>query len=185
MNAMAEGNGRRGGGMPWRAIGWGGALALLAVPAVAMRFTEEVNWDAADFLFAGVMFGLVGLGIELTVRASPSWTWRAGAGLAVFSCFALVWVNGAVGMIGDEGNAYNLAFIALVPLAIAGAAAARLKAGRMAAAMLAVGVAQVLIAAVGFPVDRLGATFSMVMAGPWLLSAGLFLLSARREKAAR
>jgi uncharacterized membrane protein YjdF len=185
MNAMAEGNGRRGGGMPWRLVGWGAAAALLAVPAIAMLFTEEVNWDGADFLFAAILFALVGLGIELTVRASPSWTWRAGAGLAVFSCFALVWVNAAVGMIGDGGNAYNLGFVGLVPLAIAGAAVARLRAGRMAAAMLAVGAAQVAIAASGFAVDRLGATFSMVMAGPWLLSAGLFLLAARREKAAR
>ncbi|HEY0012674.1 MAG TPA: hypothetical protein VGB79_07450 [Allosphingosinicella sp.] len=184
MNAMAEGNGRRGGGMPWRLIGWGGALALLAVPAVAMRFTGEVNWDAADFLFAAILFGLVGLGIELAVRASTSWAWRAGAGLAIFSCFALVWVNAAVGMIGDEDNGYNLWFLGLVPLAIAGAVAARLRAGGMAAAMLAVGAAQVLIAAGGFSVDRLGATFSMVMASSWLLSAAFFLLSAQRGKSA-
>ncbi|HEX8191571.1 MAG TPA: hypothetical protein VF552_01595, partial [Allosphingosinicella sp.] len=119
MNAIAGGSGN---GMPWRWIGWGGAAALLAVPAVAMRFTSEVDWTASDFVFAAVLFGLVGLGIELAVRASPSLAWRAGAGFAVFSCFALVWVNAAVGMIGDGGNAYNFAFVGLVPLAIAGAA---------------------------------------------------------------
>lgn len=185
MNAIAGGSGNGRRGVPWRLIGWGGAAVLLAVPAVAMRFTREVNWDETDFIFAAVLFGLVGLGIELTVRASKSWAWRAGAGLAVFSCFALVWVNAAVGMIGDEDNAYNLYFLGLVPLAAAGAAIARLRAGRMAIAMLAVGAAQVLIAAGGLPVDRLGATFSMVMASSWLLSAACFLLSAQRGRSAR
>ena len=183
MNAIARGEEHRG--LPWRAIGWGGAAALLAVPAVAMRFTSEVNWDAADFLFAAILFGLVGLGIELAVRASRSWAWRAGAGLAVFSCFALVWVNAAVGMIGNEDNAYNLWFLGLIPLAIAGAVAARLRARAMAAAMLAVGAAQVLIAAGGYGADARGALFSMVMAGSWLLAAACFFLAARREGAAR
>ncbi|HZF93386.1 MAG TPA: hypothetical protein VEZ20_00790 [Allosphingosinicella sp.] len=171
--------------MPWRLIGWGGAAALLAVPAVATRFTREVNWDEADFIFAAVLFGLVGLGIELAVRASTSRAWRAGAGLAVFSCFALVWVNAAVGMIGDEDNAYNLWFLGLIPVAIAGAVVARLRAGRMAVAMLAVGAAQVLIAVGGFSADRHGAVLSMVMASSWLLSAAFFLFSARRGKSVR
>lgn len=182
MNAIASGNGNGRRGMPWRLIGWGGAACLLAVPAVAMLFTGELNWDWKDFIFAAVLFGLVGLGIELAVRASTSWAWRLGAALAVFSCFALVWVNGAVGMIGDEDNAYNLWFLGLIPLAIAGAVAARLRAKGMAIAMLAVGAVQVLIAAGGMPVDRLGATFSMVMASSWLLSAAFFLVSAQRGK---
>jgi hypothetical protein len=171
--------------VPWRLIGWGGAAALLAVPAVAMLFTREVNWDETDFIFAAILFGLVGLGIELAVRASTSWAWRAGAAFAVFSCFALVWVNAAVGMIGDEDNAYNLYFLGLIPFALAGAAVARLRARGMAFAMLAVGAAQVAIAAGGLPQDRLGATFSMVMASSWLLSAACFLLSARRGRPGR
>ena len=182
MNAVASGS--RRGGVPWRLIGWGGAAVLLAVPAVAMRFTREVNWDETDFIFAAVLFGLVGLGIELAVRASTSWAWRAGAGLAVFSCFALVWVNAAVGMIGNEDNGYNLWFLGLIPLAAAGALVARLRAGAMGIAMLAVAAAQVLIAAGGFGVDRHGAVFSMVMASSWLLSAAFFLLAARRGRSA-
>ncbi|HEX8194404.1 MAG TPA: hypothetical protein VF552_16055, partial [Allosphingosinicella sp.] len=72
----------------------------------------------------------------------------------------------------------------LIPAAIVGAALARLRAGRMAAAMLVVAAAHLLISAGGLSADRLGAMFSMVMAGPWLLSAGLFLVAARRERAA-
>ncbi|RYY32003.1 MAG: hypothetical protein EOP59_19865, partial [Sphingomonadales bacterium] len=55
---------------PWRLIGWGGIAALMLTPAVAMQFTDEVNWTVGDFLFAALMFGSVGLAIELTVRAN-------------------------------------------------------------------------------------------------------------------
>ena len=51
--------------------------------------------------------------------------------------------------------------------------------------MLAVAAAQVLIAAGAFSVDQRGAVFSMVMASSWLLSAGFFLLAARRGRSAR
>ena len=172
---------RRRGRINWRVIGWGGAVALLATPFVAMRFTGEVDWDETDFIFAGLLFGLVGLGLELAVRLSRDWAWRAGAALAILSCFALVWVNAAVGMIGDEDNGYNLLFLGLIPLALAGAAVARLRAPGMAVVMLVCGAAQIAIAAGGLAPDPRGGVFSMVMAGSWLLSAVLFRIAARRE----
>jgi hypothetical protein len=163
--------------VPWRAIGWGGAVALLALPAVAMRFTSEVDWDETDFIFAGVLFALVGLGLELAVRASTSWAWRGGAALAVFSCFALIWVNLAVGMIGNEDNPYNLYFLGLIPFALVGAAVTRLRAPGMAIVMLIACLAQIGIALGGYAADQRGAVFSVVMAGSWLLAAVLFHLA--------
>ena len=35
------------GKVPWRMLGWGTAILLLATPFVAMRFTSEVNWSPA------------------------------------------------------------------------------------------------------------------------------------------
>jgi hypothetical protein len=44
--------------------------SLLLVPAVAMLFTDEVNWDLFDFVVMGaVLFG-VGLAYELIARKS-------------------------------------------------------------------------------------------------------------------
>ena len=44
---------------PWarvlRPLSWGGALALLALPWVAMRFTDEVVWTGGDFALFGAM----------------------------------------------------------------------------------------------------------------------------------
>ena len=115
------------GGQGWRIAGWGAAATLLAMPFVAMQFTDEVKWDGEDFLFAGILFATVGLLIELTVRRSQSWAVRAGAIAAVFAGFLIIWANGAVGMIGNEGNAYNLLFGLPILIALGGSIAARFR----------------------------------------------------------
>ena len=61
-----------GHGGRWRVIGWGVAVGLLILPFIAMRFTGEVNWTASDFVFAAVLLGSVGLGMEFAVRRSSS-----------------------------------------------------------------------------------------------------------------
>ena len=50
-------------GVPWRLIGWGGAVALLLVPLVL-----QFPWTLSDFIFAGAVFGIVGGTFELAVR---------------------------------------------------------------------------------------------------------------------
>ena len=64
------------GRSPVRVTLW--SLAALLSPLVAMQFTEEVRWDAADFIFAGILIGSVGVAYELAVRMtipiiSTSW----------------------------------------------------------------------------------------------------------------
>ena len=67
-------------------------------------------WTVSDFVFAGVLFGTVGLVIELAVRRSADWAYRGGVAFAAFAGLLIVWANGAVGMIGNEDNGYNLLF---------------------------------------------------------------------------
>ena len=66
-----------------RIAGWTLAIALLALPAVAMQFTNEVNWTASDFIFAGVVFAVVGGLFELAARASANIAYRAAVVVAV------------------------------------------------------------------------------------------------------
>jgi hypothetical protein len=174
----------RKGGINWRIVGWGGAAALLAAPFVAMRFTGEVNWTAGDFVFAGLLFGAVGLCLELAVRSSRDKAWRGGVAFGVLSCMFLVWANGAVGMIGNEDNAYNLLFIGLIPLAVLGAAIVRFRPAGMAAVMLAAGAGQVAIGAAAFGQDPRGAVFSIITSGGWLIAASLFRIAAGRARQA-
>ena len=138
---------------PWRVIGWGTAVALILAPLVAMQFTGEVNWTIADFIFAIVMIGGVGLLFELAVRASASWAYRAGAALALAAGFLTVWINGAVGIIGNEDNPANVVFAGVVAIAIAGSIVAAAKAPLMVRAMAVAGTAQGLIGIIVFASD--------------------------------
>jgi hypothetical protein len=170
---------------PWRVVGWSLAALLLLLPLVAMRFTDAVKWDAHDFLFAGIVFGTVGGLFELTVRLSRNIAHRAAVGAALAAAFFILWASGAVGMIGDEDNRYNLLFIGVIGIALAGTVVARFRASGMALAMAAAGVSQIVIAAVGMAADPRGGVFSMLLACPWLLSAWLFRKASADPAAAR
>jgi hypothetical protein len=175
-------SGRRG--IPWRMIGWSIPVLLLLLPLVAMRFTAEVNWTASDFVFATVLFGSVGLAFELIVRKSRSLAYRSGAALAVVTAFLTIWVNGAVGMIGSEGNPYNLLFLGVLVLALLGAIVARFRPGGMAVAMAVAAAAQALVGALGLPTDLRGGVLSIAFAGLWLLAAALFRKAAGEQAGA-
>ena len=167
----------------WRVAGWSIPVLLLILPAVAMQFTSEVNWTTGDFLFATILFGSVGLAFELIVRMSDSLAYRFGAGLAVVGAFLTIWVNGAVGMIGSEGNPYNLVFGGVLLIALVGAVLARFEPAGMARAMAVTAVAQVVAGGMGLTTDALGAVFSMGFGGLWLLSAALFWNAAKERNA--
>ena len=166
-------------GVPWRTLGWGAAVLLLATPFVAMRFTSEVNWTASDFIFAGVLLAVIGGGFELAVRASRNSSYRAGAALALIGAFLVIWTNLAVGIVGSEDNPANLLFFAALLIGIAGACVARFKAAGMAlaatATALSLGVA-FAIAAMG-PTDEPFVSHWVELAGTSIFAA-LFLASA-------
>lgn len=184
MAKEAENTGGRHG-MPWRLLGWSIPALLLLLPLVAMRFTDEVNWTGSDFVVAAVLFGSVGLAFELIVRTSQSLAYRAGAALAVVAAFLTIWVNGAVGMIGSEGNPYNLLFGGVLLIALIGAILARFQPAGMARAMAAAAIAQAAVAAIGLSTDMLGGIFSLAFAAPWLLAAALFWNAAQEQTPVR
>ncbi len=158
-----------------RVAAWSAAAGLVALPLVAMQFTQEVDWTPSDFAFAAAMIGGVGIAFELAVRTSASAAYRIAAGLALLAAFLLVWINLAVGIIGSEDNAANLLFAGVLAVAIGGTAAARARAAGMRRAMIATTAAQVavfvvaLVAGFGF----IG-PITVLFAGLWLASAWLF-----------
>lgn len=168
---------------PWRLVGWGGAILLLLLPLLA-----GAPWTLSDYLVAGTAFALVGLGFELAVRKSGNGWYRAGAGLALLTALATLWLTAAVGIIGSEGNAANLSFVGVVLIAVAGAVAARFEPGGMAKAMMVTAAIQAIIALVVLDYG-LGAAEPPGLAGTIVLIsslAALWLVSARLfEKAAQ
>jgi hypothetical protein len=158
---------------------WAGAAVLLALPAVAMRFTAEVYWTGFDFLFVGaLLFGSAGL-VELAMRATSSLAYRAGVMVAAATILLTIAANGAVGMIGSEDNPYNFLFLGVIALAVVGAAAARFRARGMALAMAIAAAAQVVVGAGGMATDLRGGIISAAFGALWLLSAALFHKAAR------
>ena len=131
---------------PWKIASWSAAALVLVVPLIAMQFTDEVNWSAADFVMAGALVLGVGTALELAVRRTRDAAYRWAAGLALAAAFLLVWLNGAVGVIGSEGNVVNLLFGGVVAVALAGALVARFRPHGMARAMAAAALAQAVVA---------------------------------------
>jgi len=173
----------RGGGpnLGWlRYVGWGGAVALILLPLVAMELAPEsgVNWTGGDFLFAAIFIGAVGLALELAVRISSNWSYRAGAAVGIAAGFFLTWSNAAVGYIGDE-NPYNIVFFAIVGLAFLGAVLTGFRARGMAIVMLAAGLAHAVAGGIGYPQDPITGPITLVFAAMWLTSAWLFHKAAQ------
>ena len=160
----------------WRVLriaGWLFVAILLLLPTIAMRYTNEVDWSASDFVAMGALLGTVGLATEFLVRRSGSTAYRIGAVIAMATAFLTVWVNLAVGMIGDD-NPYNLLFGAVIAIALVGSILSRFKADGMARTMFATAAAQAIVGGLGITSDPRGAVFSMIFALPWVLAAVLF-----------
>jgi hypothetical protein len=154
--------------------------AVLLLPLVAMQFTDEVNWDLADFAFAGALVAGVGVLSELAVRRASSRAYRAAAGVALATAFILIWANAAVGIIGSEDNPANAMYVAVLAVGIAGALIARFRPRGMARAMAATALAQVLVAVIAL-VAGLGSAgpITVFFTALWFLSAWLFRKAAR------
>ena len=164
-----------------RPLPWIGSAVLLALPALAMRFTAEVQWSGVDFLLMGTLLALSCLAIELALRAAPNSAYMLAAGIAVGAGFLLLWVNLAVGVIGNEDEPANRMFFAVLALGVIASLMARLRPRGMAVAMLLMALAQIA-ASVATAVLGEGHVFvlALVFAAMWLAAAWLFRFSARQ-----
>jgi hypothetical protein len=160
---------------PWRIVGWGGAAALLAVPAVL-----GWPWPAFAFVAFGALFALVGGGIELAARKARTPAHAAAAAIALVTGFVLQWI-GRVG--ASDGHLENFVYVVVALIALAGAVGARFRAEGLAWAMFLAAGFQLLVAvgayAAGWvftdargPLAEL--VFNVGLALPWLLAGALF-----------
>jgi len=181
---MAEIAGHAGerGGNRWRIAIWGGAAALLSTPLVAMQFSSQWDWGREDFIIFGGMLAAACGTYELGARASGNGAYRAAVGLAVATAFVLVWMNLAVGIIGNEDNPANLMFGGVLAVGFIGALLAGFQPRGMALALVATAVAQVLVAVIAMS-SGLGAPLLLcaLYAALWLTSAALFRKAAEDQ----
>lgn len=84
----------------WLALATGG---LLLVPAVAMQFTSEVNWGAADFAVMGALIFGMGSLFVLVARRVPR-RFRVAVGVVFALALCYIWAELAVGIFTDLGS---------------------------------------------------------------------------------
>lgn len=77
-----------------------GAAALLTVPLIAMQFTNEVDWNATDFIIAGILLFGTAIVIDLVARKAKSSGKRALYIGLVLAALFLIWAELAVGIFG-------------------------------------------------------------------------------------
>src|SRR5690606_26368117 len=90
--------------------------------------------------------------------------------VAALTGFALLWLNLAVGLIGDESNPANLIFLSVLAAALAGTLLARGRPRAMSLAMSATALVQLGVAMLAPVAAPFTAGFTVL----WLLAAWLF-----------
>lgn len=157
-------------------------VLILLIPGAAMLFqVEGWAWSAGDFVVAWVFLTGVGLAYRLVSRKAATRSYRLATGLGLVAGLVLLWINGAVGLIGSEGNPANLMYAGVLAVGTVGAAIARLEPAGMAWALFATALAQLLVPVIALagrpadfspgvaPVFGLNFVFVLLFAGSGLL----------------
>lgn len=97
MNIPIEHRGPEGANF-WRRARWIAIAAILVLPFLAMQWTDEVTWTAADFAVAGIL--LVGANIlyELAARRMADRKYRIIVGSIIVAAVLIIWAEGAIGI---------------------------------------------------------------------------------------
>lgn len=74
--------------------------AILAVPLIAMQFSQEVDWSLSDFVIAGVLLLGTGLLINMVISNVRSTGYRLAICAVILFALFLVWAELAVGIFG-------------------------------------------------------------------------------------
>lgn len=123
-----------------------GAASILLIPLIAMFFTEQVDWDLADFLIAWIMLFGTGLVYKLiSIKMTHSAQYKIATAISVVGLLLIAWVNLAVGIIGNEDNTINLVFYVVHVVGILGCFITRFEVRGMAYTAYAMAITMVII----------------------------------------
>ena len=75
--------------------------SILLVPLVAMRFTDQVNWSALDFVAAAILLAGAGSAYVWLTRRPGRLGRRLIIGAAILVALLLAWAELAVGIVGS------------------------------------------------------------------------------------
>jgi hypothetical protein len=116
--------------------------------------------------------------------------YRSAVGVALAAALILVWLMGAVGVIGVEGDRADLMYFGVLAVGIIGAIVARFRAHGMARALFAMALAQALVAVIALlagkhrsPISSVAEILGLnaIFVALFVASAWLFLQAAREQ----
>lgn len=77
-------------------------IILLLIPAIAMQFTTEVNWETSDFMIGALLLFGTGFLIEIILRTVKTTKSRIIICGILLIALALLWAEMAVGLFGTS-----------------------------------------------------------------------------------
>ncbi len=168
-------------------------VALATIFILLLPLLTAPAWTLADFVFAGALIFGAGLTFTyvLAAKKAGNIAYRAAVGVAIAAAFILVWLTGAVGIIGSEDNNANSMYFGVLAVGIIGAIVARFRPNGMARALFATALAQALVAVIalmiglGSPWSPPGVLGTLILNGFFVAlfvgSAWLFRSAAREQ----
>ncbi|MBX4200439.1 hypothetical protein KW790_03220 [Candidatus Parcubacteria bacterium] len=120
-------------------------LAILLIPLVMMKFSSNWNWSIFDFVFMGSLIFGTGLAYLYIARQGSTTDYRRAVGVAAVASLLLVWINAAVGIIGDGYMTANLMYLGVIVTGFIGAFIGHFKPTGMSRAAFSMAVAQMLV----------------------------------------
>lgn len=77
-----------------------GTIAALSIPLIAMQFTDEVDWNLADFIIMGTLLFSIGTAYVLLAKKAVNKEHRVVIGLVLAVTLFIIWAELAVGIFG-------------------------------------------------------------------------------------
>lgn len=122
------------------------------------------------------------------MKPNPGSAYRLAILAALATGFILLWIIGAVGLIGVEGDPYDRSYGGVLAVAVVGALIGRFRVRGMARAMVAAAFAQALVAVIALMIGKQHSPVSSVVeilglngffVVLWVVSARLFIRAGR------
>lgn len=76
-------------------------VIILLIPLIAMQFTNEVHWNLADFVVAGILLLCAGFIFDLILRKTQNTKSRIIISIILLIALLLIWIELAVGVFGS------------------------------------------------------------------------------------
>jgi hypothetical protein len=130
----------------WLALGTG---IFLLIPLVLTLLGSGVDgdgwhWMPGDFVFAFVLIFGTGLAYLLLAGKGGTIAYRLAMGLALLAGFLLIWINAAVGIIGEDSGT-NLLYFGVLLIGIISAVQAKFNPQGMARTLFIVATLHMLV----------------------------------------